>query len=425
MILALILIQSCAKETSRADKDRENTDREVARLSTAAGIYYGSVNYDEQRKIPAKLDLTIKRNPTTTDERPTLQAALSVGFFGGVTVSSDSTSYDWETGKLTASFSRKDGSPVEMIAYVREGKITNGALIGPNMGRREFTMDSRFTKLFDGQESEEANLAVTFGNAGRVSGSSFDALLTLRRKSETIAGPANSDLPNLPAISASFKFNRVGHNPQVASQVIYDPLKGVMDIFLSSNDRVRISNIFVREETGLLGVALQGEVLRGADVIDSARLKVISMDEVTSSGIMDSEPPRNFTGTFKGESDANEYPVFATFEYQGNDGQNPAGLTFSTFPIFRLLVIACIEGKPFASVKLLMSSLNHVERKAQLRNELGARPRELTLDFAPDWTSVVGKFRTVGTTGGDVKTGEAYLKLKATGTQDATGCPKN
>ncbi len=106
-----LFLAGCAKETSEEERQREQTDRERSRLQKGVGTYYGFVSVDESKIIPLSLDLSVNSNPQDGNANPSLSAAVRMGLFGGVVLSSDQTSFDAGNGRLSINLLKKGGLP--------------------------------------------------------------------------------------------------------------------------------------------------------------------------------------------------------------------------------------------------------------------------------------------------------------------------
>lgn len=417
-VAVLFVGVSCAKESSKSDKNREQSDREIARLTNGAGKYYGYVSMGEDANVPAMLDLSVKRNPEKAENEPRMQAAFKIGLFGGVTIASDATTYDWDTGRLTASFARKDGSPFELTAVIKDQKFVEGTINGPNQGRHPLILDQKDPQLMAVADSSDFNLGLRFSDQETgdepAQASAIDAVFTINAQSITVSGSQTFDLPLLPAINASFRFARLAKVPVSAASglVLYDPLRGKMQIFTSATDQLVLRGLFLRSDFRLVIPAITGEILRGADHLRYVRSMRMTDADVTKFVASNNNPPALYRGWIRGRDNAPAYPVIAYMDMLGEETQNPTGMSFGSFPTMRLRVVACLQKQPFARMTLQAASLNHIRRSMSLTNNTATKQRELLMTYNADWTQIEGRFKSLVSTG-DVNAGEPRLHLEA------------
>ena len=183
-----------------------------------------------------------------------------------MTIPATSTAYDWGKSEFVASFGRNgssggggggsggggnaggsggsgsgpgsgpnpgttDGSGstspgVELRGIIKDGKITQGTLIGSHFGKRSFVLERDGANLFD--STTEQVYDVVWKSVGKAP----DIRSVLKIKTLTVTQPAPkiSDLPVLPGLEVSLEFDSFAMAPQNASAALYDPTTATLDI---------------------------------------------------------------------------------------------------------------------------------------------------------------------------------------------------
>jgi hypothetical protein len=429
VVSAVLAANGCAKETSAEDRKREETDRQFNRLDKATGSYLGYAMAGGERITPLQLDLSAARNPVEGDDNPALTATLRIGLFGGVRISSRSVSYDWGSGQITASFDRggagaaavpaggvaagnggSRGSPLELRGILRDGKIESAEIDGPNSGRTPVELSKTGPYLFSDERSY--TYQVTFGTT--------PAQLDIKPLVSPRTAPGTSDLPVLPPLEASIRFSGSAIVPQTASDVIYEPIAGFLELQLRADAKIRVDDVFLTRaatQTGLHGwtppTQYAGQVIQGAAVVGDARFSA----NFPGLGIVPPNslrqlPPRYYTGTYRGSQSAVEFPAIASLEYLNTQGTNSAEYPFPAFPKFRFKVLVCSGGRPLKEGTYDMSAMNPLDSTARLIDTRNTVISVLDMRYVDDWNQLVGRFTS--SSSGAIDTRDPQLRVTAT-----------
>lgn len=437
MISVVSITVSCARETSKEDRKREETERQFNRLDRATGSYLGFVAVDDDRIVPLELDLSTVRNPVEGDDDPALTATLRIGLFGGVRISSRSVSYDWGSGKISASFDRgaaggtvnsglspamgtagMRGSPLELRGVLRDGTIESAEIDGPNSGRTAIELSRTGPYLFSDQPSY--TYRVSFGTT--------PAQLDIKPLVSPRAAPGTSDLPVLPPLEASIRFSGSAIVPQTATDVIYEPLTGLLELQLRADARIRVENIFLTRsatQTGLHGwmppTNYEGQVIQGAAVIGDASFSSNFPGlSLTNPGNLSLLPPRYFTGTYRGSQSPVEFPAIASLEYLNTQGTNSAEYPFPAFPKFRFKVLVCSGNRPLKEGTYDMSAMNPLDSTARFIDTRNTVLSVLDLRYLNDWNQLVGRFTS--SSSGAIDTRDPQLRISAASGVGSVDC---
>jgi hypothetical protein len=430
LVGAVLAVNGCAKETSAEDRKREETDRQFNRLDKATGSYLGYALADGDRITPLELNLSAARNPAEGDDNPALTATLRIGLFGGVRISSRLVSYDWGSGKITASFDRASGnmvagmasgggtssnggsrgSPLELRGILRDGKIESGEIDGPNSGRTPVELSKTGPYLFSDERSY--TYQVTFGTT--------PAQLDINPLVSPRAAPGTSDLPILPPLEASIRFSGSAIVPQTASDVVYEPIAGFLELQLRADAKIRVDDVFLTRaatQTGLHGwtppTQYAGQVIQGAAIVGDARFS----PNFPGLGIAQPNnlrqlPPRYYSGTYRGSQSAVEFPAIASLEYLNTQGTNSAEYPFPAFPKFRFKVLVCSGGRPLKEGTYDMSAMNPLDSTARLIDTRNTVISVLDMRYVDDWNKLVGRFTS--SSSGAIDTRDPQLRVTAT-----------
>lgn len=371
--LGLLLLSACGKEPSSQDQRREETNRRVERLQNASGTFQGYSEVSPDNVVPVSLSLDVKRNPVSGEDTPTLQASLRVGLFGGITISSDNVSFDSGNGRLAISFRRNFSASLEFIGTVRNNRIENAVILGPNSGSiptylEQNSTNDTITKLAN---KSEAVLISRNSDDESETGSPTTLLNVTPIIGETRTSEL-SDLPNLPALDVSLRFDRLSQAPQTSRNVIYDPLRGTMEITFGQNAVLKFKKVFLHKEM-LNGVETFGMApIEGEYVLRSQTIRKItfeSLDVGTSMGAKNNSmsaslPPNLFLGTITGNSDLFKYHAIARIDYTGKEGRNTSDKFFTTYPELKLRLGLCIGSRVFSQTEFTLISLDYLNKTA-------------------------------------------------------------
>jgi hypothetical protein len=430
MVSAIFATHGCAKETSAENRKREETERQFNRLEKATGSYLGYALTGDDQITPLELDLSAARNPVEGDDNPALTATLRIGLFGGVRISSRSVSYDWGSGKITASFDRSGAgasavptngaaglgsggsrnSPLELRGILRDGMIESAEIDGPNTGKTPVQLSKAGPYLFSDQRSY--TYQVTFGTT--------PAQIDIKPLVSPRAAPGTSDLPFLPPLEASIRFSGSAIVPQTATDVIYEPLAGFLELQLRADAKIRVDDLFLTRsavQTGLHGwtppAQYAGQVIQGAAVVGDARFSANFPGlGVAPPDTLRQLPPRYFTGTYRGNQSPVEFPAIASLEYLNTQGTNSAEYPFPAFPKFRFKVLVCSGGRPLKEGTYDMSAMNPLDGTARLIDTRNTVVSVLDLRYVDDWNQLIGRFTS--SSSGAIDTRDPQLRVSAT-----------
>lgn len=423
------LASACAKETSEEERRREQVDRERSRLQKAEGTYLGYVAIDENKIVPASVDLKVNQNPQSGDESPTLAAAVRIGMFGGVVLSSDQTSYDAGDGRISLNLSKKGGGGAAEVAanalfelkgYIRDGKFVDSTIGGANTGTHAMSLAKDGLNLFTEQYTYTYATQITDVPAGGALAS--NAQLSLKRSTSPRPGPSSSDMPQLPGLEASLRFANLGVVPQVASDVLYEPLSGYMDMRFSDNMYVHVENIYLSRDALSMALTdwkpageISGHVIQGSAIAGYVRLGssfpglgLAAPDHVKE------KPPQYFVGTFKGTNSATTFRAIASLEYQQGQGTNSAEFPFAVFPKLKLKLKLCSGDQPIQSGDYALTALDQVRGVGRFVDTRATAEAILDISYLDNWNTMVGKF-TSGSSD-TIDTSNPQLRLSATTT---------
>lgn len=369
-------------------------------------FYSGYLKKNDKTSVPASVTIYPVRNPSTSSEDPTLDTALRVGFFEGVTISSSFSYLDWSKGQVVAAFNRSAGAALEFRATLKEGPLTDAFLSGPHSGIIPLTLNRNGRSYFD--SNSESSFKLLMGEPNPTV-----ALLSIKRKREDIAAPVNSDLPYIPGLEVSLKVDGLSETSQNAKRVIYDPIEGTLDIELSDTSSLELSGLFLIEGD-TPGTFIPFKELKDGRAIHAGRsiadLKASRLTKPNEELPLHELPSKVYVGTFTGANkedeqspDILEWPAIITIDYQGTTGTNSADYIFPTFPNLRMTITLCNGDLSFAEKQLFLSSVDHVRRTAIFKsaNSSATALSKNDLDivnYPTDWNNFKGVFKSTSET---------------------------
>ena len=436
------LLTSCANESSNEDRKREDNERQFNRLKLADGYFFGYVEISDNQIVPLGLDLTTTRNPVNGDDSPALSAAMRIGLFGGVTMSSRAASFDWGSGRLSISFEKQAGigsgssesgasgptsrGALELRGIMRDGDFVEAVIDGPNRGIRRVSLTKNGAKLF----SDRAAYRYQVSFRETIAGTSRTTISQMELKPliETHMAPLTSELPMLAAYDASFKFPGTAIVPQTVNDVIYDPLDGYIELRLRENSKIRVENVALTKESISLGIDLWkpaspfiGSIIEGATAIGSATFESgfpgLGLAEPAPLAEL---PPKYYKGIYKTPQNPQAFPAVASLEYMNSQGTNSAEYPFAYFPKFRLKVLICSGGRPYKENTYEMIALDQMAGTARLWDIRQGSNSGADIGYSTNWEEIVARFTT--SSSGTIDPRDPQLKLQSQGSDGAVDC---
>jgi len=386
-----VLVSGCAKEQSQEQRLREETERKYARLSKAAGVYLGYLERRTENLVPVELTVTVQNNPIDGQDEPLLQGSLRIGLLGGVKIASSASSFDWGNGRLSFKFERKSGDnghagAIEVRALFTDGVLKNAVLDAPRQGSFPLTIARGATSLFSAQS--DMNYGWKTPGAEKIAGFDDDAVLSLSLRNESFAAPANLDLPYLPGLDGTVRFSALAKSPEVAREVIYDPLDGTLELYFTESSRLRFDGLFLRTpESVLVPEELRGFAALSSVQVASVAAKRLSPGEPLKITAL---PPRGFRGIYKGQGIPYRSEVY--FDYLGTQGNNSLEFPFPYFPRMRLEHVICVNKVADTRQMLNLVSIDHLNGIAAFQFFGSTNHKDLELHYTPGWQSLDGYF---------------------------------
>ncbi len=437
-ILSLLVGIGCASEKSSHDQNREKENREIMRLRRAEGVYEGFASNHSQNLIPTRVTIKMLQNPGDDGDEPQLQVSLTIGLFGGVTLTATTTSFDWKTGELNASFPKKtmtgdsqaSGSGIELQAIVKSDlHISDAVIKGSNSGDFQMSL-----KKSTGTVAEPdviyryyfttANDTDAFLTAPKAEGL---GVMSVKRLESTVTTSPTSDLPVLPGLETSFRFFGLADAPEIAKSVEYDPLKGVFEANLVSGASVIFTKVFASrnaDEDDIFAIdpprTWRGQVYFGSD----PRMP-FTLENVTTYGDLtpaDMLPPKSFVGSYQGSNGGLVWNLIAHIDYLGGSGGNVVGETaFTTFPNLRMRMVTCMGNRPY-NVKILnLSFVDHINSFVRFQVDSPSGLKILELNYLKHWQDLEGTYIERNQEGSDLPR-TSTVTLKAMPEELTEGC---
>lgn len=399
-LLSSFLFFGCAKEQSKEQEKREEVNRQMERLQKAEGLYEGHLEQGTNSFTPVAFKIEAKRNPRSGDETPTLQVTMQIGLFGGVVISSDQASFDYGQNLVTASFTRSSGPALELKGQLGDEEIKTFILSGPNSGSTKAKL--REVKFWTPPASDllEPQFLIDFPVEGSRRQQKAQGLLSLKRKAGDLKAPDHVDLPYLPNLEASLRLQGTAQVPQVATLVVYDPLKGTMEIGLKSASKIELTNIFLGQNSrGEMSLGeLSGQLSQRSFSRQGMKARVATAESGREFESNFALPPTYFKGHFTGVKSHLKYRVLAELTYTGQEVNNSGELFFPTFPGLKLKVWSCMGEKTWTQVDYYVNSLDHLALKASLKSNIVGKDQSVEMHVSPDWKTL--EAQALGFSGG-------------------------
>lgn len=391
---SLCLFSNCAVEESQEQRTRDDLNRQLARLARPVGTYSGVLLRPNNQKVPVSLDITIQNNPTKGVDDPALLGSLRIGLFGGVQIASTSSSFIWNNGKFSFTFSRTVGTAgkaMEIRGVATDHGIEQVVLDTPRQGLFPLDIQKDGPSLFS--SDSVMRFAWTTPGAENAGGSKppQDAQLTINLKNESMAAPANLDLPFLPGLNATMEFTPLGQSPQSATSVIYDPIGGTLELYFSKVSHLWFEGLALNppdaKRTSFIpnkidGIALIGSVQKAS--ISASRLPSKQSLEI------DSLPWLMYRGSYKASGP--ELRAEVTINYQGVEGTNTMQFPFPAFPKLRMEMLLC-NGEETHDRKILnLIGVDNLNSRLFWQLDGSSNPNDLEMTFTPGWQQLEGDF---------------------------------
>ena len=350
--------------------------------------------------------------------------SVRLGLFGGITMSTDAVNYDHGQDFIAASFKRPLGPPLEIKGNLSGPGEKTIQLVGANIGRmtavvHSMNLDDTSTVRFDYSPKFMVRFPEMRDDGGRDDvNARASGLLSLSRVAGEIPAPENCDLPLMPNIAASIRLVGSAQVPQNSTLVMYDPLKGTIEISFRTSSKLKLENVFLQEtaEGGRSEVlTLKGEMVYRAAAIEGVEFKTAAEKEVRDFEGQASLPPKFFKGIFQGNTSYLKYRFIAQLDYAGKEILNAGELFFSTFPLMRLKFSLCLGRAVFAMGEYQITSFDHLALHATLGSIWTNNAHLINLGFSPDWNTLSGVFVGEGVESGDINSSGASFLLTAQG----------
>lgn len=412
VLVVVCVFSSCTPEQSAEVRRREDQDRAMDRLNKAVGFYKGYLEVEKGKLTPLTIQVQATKNPTGNGQKPLLIVSLNIGLFGGVSMASTSTSFDWGSGEIVATFSRgpqKDsGSPSGTLPGSGTG---NGPPAGPNFGNtngagtnmngfelrafvdkdgmREASLKGSHSGqrmlILDNSQGVPPSLEHIFELKWQSTNSPL-TILKIRDRALPESAPETSDLPYFPGLDASLEFDGFAAVSQVAKQALYDPILGTLDIKFAETSWLHITGVAL-DNNDLNLVEMKGRLS-----FEGKTLQRIVIEPKNKISKLHRFPPSTFLGTYQGNSDALAYKVFVRLNPQLSKGANDTNLPFAAFPKMQLEVNICNKDEVMDQHTLELHSVDFLEQKA-LFKRLGTDQNGLDITFTSNWAKVKGQYQ--------------------------------
>ncbi len=419
------LFAGCANEPSEEAKRRELSDREYTRLEKAAGTYAGYMDGPSGKAVPTSIKVTVRKNPTATaGEKPILLVVLRIGLFGGVRIASSSALFDWGTKGLSATFApgkadadKADGGSarLEFRATVVDGDLVKPALFGAHQGSHPLFLKKTSEETLQPDQEFRFLLYVPKGDGGYEPKNR--AMLTLKTRKEPEAAPADADLPLFPGLEASVYFEGFAGTPQVASLILYDPIKATLELQFSKASWMKLTDVYVNVDE--LSINMPQE-MPGKVTVGGFNFKDVLLRQAPSLVAPQKLPPAVFLGTFQGAPDTLKYKAVGYLHFKESASNNTPDLPFLSFPDMRFEIVVCLGDEPFQKSFHKLVSVDFLNLKGLFRRENDSADSPLRVTWSKNLDTVDGIFAT--TDGGESEAGRPRIKFQARPEIGFKGC---
>lgn len=406
-ILAIALMVSsltnCAKEVSEEERQREERDRQLQRIEMAEGVFKGSLN-TEKGQTPVELTFTAQKNTGISTKAPKLLVSMNIGLFGGVKIESSDSSYDHGTGEIIANFTSTSAGinkTLELKGYI-EGDEFKGSLTGAQQGIHALNLNKNSLSLVTLEKEYHYSMIVNDDKK-------VTAEVIIERLNKTHNSTPSYDLPELPFLTAGFRFIGLSSSPLVPQDVRYDPLSGTMEIDLTNTSKMTIHNLYLAENgSGSPLSLLTAEYEIGHKKYASAQLSsgspVLTEKQLT-------KPPQYFIGKYKGPNSDITFNIIAQMNLTGKVQANPIDSPFGSFPSLNLNMTICLGDVAYKQSYYKAYALDHLMHQIKFQDRIGT----LELMFDEDFSSLKGQITSTSSNsdalGSTVQLQKSEIKL--------------
>lgn len=399
-----LFIFGCAKELSEEEQKREETERNLSRIQKAEGHFEGHiVSADKQSALPLSLEITTRRNPIGNDEMPQLQVAMKLGLFNGLSISTTETKFDYGTNTFSAKFPKNFGPGIEISGTIDQGQsITSLNVYGPQSGRfrAQIHRVQRPALFANDKEPDPFLVTLTTHDPGQTP---LQGLLYLKRKEQDKQAPDTSDFAYLPDLDGGLKIQGAGTISQTIKSVLYDPLKGLLEMSFHQGGQFRFTNLFLKRENSntSTGVTINNfsydfKDLKGVLINKSKIEGVVSVVKMTEENAAKMQSqfnlrPEIFKGTLQGKKDFLKYTVLATLTSSDHEIQNTSETFFESFPEMSLKITLCLNGRPYSETDYLLKQLDYMAKQLVFVSPNSSNRHVIKMKFSENWKQLQGR----------------------------------
>jgi hypothetical protein len=367
--------------------------------------YEGYLTRGSGSPVPIGISVFPRQNPGGGADEPSLQVTARVGFFGGANLASEPAVFNWGSGRISASFTRPNGAPLELRGILEPDTLRDAVMIGPNLGQSSLVVRSGIEPYASMDLEGVFNTAIAKGEGPVDVEHALQSVLTLRGRSEGATAPANIDLPVLPSIDASLRVDGLGQTPQVGSKVLYDVLRGTIEIYFSDSSVLQFTNVFLQPTGSATRPYQMFTSLTGRLILGGQPVAAVSAEDVTRGGrwVIQDLPYTIYIGTYQGGGSTQKLKALARVDYPGNAGSNTAEYPFQKFPNLQTTVTLCLGSNAFSRRDLELEAVDYLERRLVFKNRGTGARNALEVAFEPRWLKLTGEFRDTDGSSGDTQ----------------------
>lgn len=400
IVLGLCII-SCAPEQSDEERRREDVKRQSERLEQSSGSFVGLIRTRNDQTIPISLTNRVQRNPKEGSDKPIISSEARIGMLGGAYLVSTDTSYDFGEKYFVAKFHGEGNShPIELRISFDDPTSLRGIL--------ESSQDKYDVFLAEGDPSEffetEPNATYLLNTKlpRNLSVNDASAIVSLKPLKHNQTPFEGAEMPALAAIKGSIRFLYLGSN--TFENVYYEPLRGRLELVLSSQSRLTFDNFYVEQGITLQDQGtyrpsfLKGHLTQGGDVIHDIKLE-LAEDGISLTTWETGMPLADYKGTFQGKPGAPVFTAYARIAALQTEGSNPQHNPFPKFNRLKLTTIVCAFRPKYRRLEL--TAIDYLNSEAffrggsKLQENTGA-PDDTLIWYNRDWTQLSGVLTNPG-----------------------------